>query len=150
MVLANVFDGFFDISSGLAPEVISSLIVVGIIIILCIIIAIKAHFADPLKKPKGILFLAETGVNFFDNLVGEMMGIHFKGYGGFIMAIAVYLFIAFIFGLTGLPSPVTNLAVPLSLALCTFVMIHATSMRYTKLKYFKRFDRICATRANFV
>ena len=139
MVLANVFDGFFDISSGLAPEVISSLIVVGIIIILCFIIAIKAHFADPLKKPKGILFLAETGVNFFDNLVGEMMGIHFKGYGGFIMAIAVYLFIAFIFGLTGLPSPVTNLAVPLSLALITFILIHATSVKYTKWHYFKRY-----------
>ena len=139
MVLANVFDGFFDISSGLAPEVISSLIVVGIIIILSIIIAIKAHFADPLKKPKGILFLAETGVNFFDNLVGEMMGIHFKGFGGFVMAIAVYLFIAFIFGLTGLPSPVTNLAVPLSLALITFILIHATSVKYTKWHYFKRY-----------
>ena len=135
----SIFDGFFDISTGLAPEVISSLMVVGIILILCIIICIKAHFADPLKKPKGILFLAESGVKFFDNMVGEMMGIKFKGYGGFIMAIAVYLFISFIFGLTGLPSPVTNLAVPLSLALITFILIHATSVKYTKWKYFKRY-----------
>lgn len=134
-----IFEGFFDISTGLAPEVISSLIVVGIIIIVSIIIAIRAKFADPLKKPKGILFLAETGVNFFDNLVGEMMGIHFKGYGGFVMAIAVYLFLAFIFGLTGLPSPVTNLAVPLSLALVSFILIHATSAKYTKWGYFKRY-----------
>ena len=135
----SIFDQFFDISTGLAPEVISSLMVVGIILILCIIIAIKARFADPLKKPKGLLFLTETGVKFFDNMVSEMMGIHFKGYGGFIMAIAVYLFISFIFGLTGLPSPVTNLAVPLSLALITFVLIHATSVKYTKWKYFKRY-----------
>ena len=135
----SIFDQFFDISTGLAPEVISSLMVVAIILILCIIIAIKARFADPLKKPKGLLFLTETGVKFFDNMVSEMMGIHFKGYGGFIMAIAVYLFISFIFGLTGLPSPVTNLAVPLSLALITFVLIHATSVKYTKWKYFKRY-----------
>ena len=135
----SIFDGFFDISTGLAPEVISSLMVVAIILILCIIIAIKARFADPLKKPKGLLFLTETGVKFFDNMVSEMMGIHFKGYGGFIMAIAVYLFISFIFGLTGLPSPVTNLAVPLSLALITFILIHATSVKYTKWKYFKRY-----------
>ena len=139
MLLANIFDGFTDISSGLAPEVISSLFVMGIIVILSIIIGILSHFADPLKKPKGILFLAETGVKFFDNLVGEMMGVHFKGYGGFIMAIAVYLFISFIFGLTGLPSPVTNLAVPLTLALITFVLIHATSVKYTKWGYFKRY-----------
>ena len=67
------------------------------------------------------------------------MGIHFKGFGGFVMAIAVYLFISFIFGLTGLPSPVTNLSVPLSLALITFILIHATSVKYTKWRYFKRY-----------
>ena len=135
----EVFDGFFDISTGLRPEVISSLIVMFIIIVLTFIVFIQAHFHDPLKKPTGLLFLAEVGVKFFDGLVSDMMGPRFKGFGGYVMAVAVYLFIAFIFGLTGLPSPVTNLAVPLSLALCTFIMIHATSIKYTKLKYFKRF-----------
>ena len=136
---ASIFKRFFDISDGLAPEIISSLFVVGIILILCIIIAIRARFTDPLKKPKGLMFLAETGVNFFDKLVSEMMGIHFKGYGGFIMAIAVYLFLSFIFGLTGLPSPVTNLAVPLTLALISFILIHANGLKFQKVKYFKRY-----------
>lgn len=135
----EIFNGFFDTSTGLRPEVISSLIVMAIIAILCIIVRIQAHFQDPLKKTTGLLFLTEVGVTFFDGMVEDMMGKRFRGFGGYIMAVSVYLFIAFIFGLTGLPSPVTNLAVPLSLALCTFVMIHATSMRYTKLKYFKRF-----------
>lgn len=139
MLFVSIIDNFLDISTGLSPEVISSLFVMGIIMILSIIIAILAHFADPLKRPRGLLYLAEEGVKFFDRLVDEMMGVHFKGYGGFIMAIAVYLFISFIFGLTGLPSPVTNLAVPLTLALITFVLIHATSVRFTKLKYFKRY-----------
>lgn len=136
---SDVFNGFFDLSTGLSAEVISSLFVMGIILILCIIIVIQAHFADPLKKPRGLLLIVEIGVKFFDNLVNEMMGPHFKGFGGFIMAIATYLFLAFIFGLTGLPSPVTNLAVPLSLALITFILIHATSIKYTKWKYFKRY-----------
>lgn len=135
----EVFNGFFDTSTGLRPEVISSLMVMGIILLLTLIIFIQAHFQDPLKKPKGLLFLAEVGVNFFDGLVADMMGPRFKGFGGYIMAVAVYLFLAFIFGLTGLPSPVTNLAVPLSLALCTFVLIHATSVKYTKIHYFKRY-----------
>lgn len=133
------FAGFFDISKGLSGEVISSLIVMGIIMILAFIVAIQAHFHDPLKKPRGLLFLTEVGVKFFDGLVLDMMGPKFKGFGGYIMAVAVYLFIAFIFGLTGLPSPVTNLAIPLSLALCTFILIHATSIKYTKFKYFKRY-----------
>ena len=135
----DIISGFLDTSTGLRPEVISSLIVMGIIMLLAFIVAIQAHFHDPLKKPTGLLFLAEVGVKFFDGLVEDMMGPRFKGFGGYIMAVAVYLFIAFIFGLTGLPSPVTNLAVPLSLALCTFIMIHATSIKYTKFKYFKRY-----------
>jgi len=130
---------FLDVSTGLSGEVISSLIVIGIIILLSFYLAIRAHFADPLKKPKGLLFLAEVGVNFFDGLVSSLMGKRFEGFGALFMALGVYLFIGFIFGLTGLPSPITNLAVPLSLGLVTFVLIHAVSAKYTKIAYFKRY-----------
>ena len=128
---------FFD--TTLAPEIFSSLCVVLILCIFAIIIAIKARHADPLKKPKGILFIAETLVNLFDGLVDDLMGPQFKGFGGFIMAIACYLFVSFIWGLTGLPSPTAYLAVPLSLGLVTFTMIHATSVKYSKWGYFKRY-----------
>lgn len=128
-----------DTSAGLSGETISSLFVIGILILLSFYIAIRARFQDPLKKPKGILLLAEIGVNFFDDLVESMMGRRYRGFGGVIMAIACYLFIAFIWGLTGLPAPVTNLATPLSLGLFTFVLIHANAIRFNKFKYFKRF-----------
>ena len=125
----------FDI----APEVLSSLIVIFIILILVVIIRIQAGRQDPLKKPKGLLLIAEIGVNFFDGLVENLMGPAFRGFGGYIMAIATYLFIAFIFGLCGLPSPVTYLAIPLSISFLTFMLIHITSARYTKWGYFKRY-----------
>ena len=132
-----MFDNFFSLD--IPGEVISSLIVVLIILILSIIIAIQAHFQDPLKKPKGLLLLAEIGVKFFDNFTGELVGGALPNFGGFIMGVAVYLFLAFIFGLTGLPSPVTYMAVPLSLGLTSFLLIHFTSMRFTKWRYFKRY-----------
>ena len=132
-----MFDNFF--SMDIPGEVISSLIVILIIIVLSIIIAIQAHFQDPLKKPKGLLLLAEIGVKFFDNFAGELVGGALPNFGGFVMGVAVYLFLAFIFGLTGLPSPVTYMAVPLSLGLTTFLLIHFTSARFTKWRYFKRY-----------
>jgi F-type H+-transporting ATPase subunit a len=132
-----MFDNFF--TTDIPGEVISSLIVVVIVIILAIIVGIMAHFADPLKRPKGLLHLAEIGVNYFDNFAKDLAGPAMPNFGGFIMGVAVYLFIAFIFGLTGLPSPVTYMAVPLSLGLTTFILIHVTSIRYTKWKYFKRY-----------
>ncbi len=135
----DIVKRFLDTSSGLSGETISSLILIGIISLLAIYICIRSRFADPLKKPKGILFLAEVGVNFFDGLVESLMGPRYRGFGGFIMAIAVYLFLAFIWGLTGFPAPVTYLATPLSLGLITFVLIHANSIRFTKFRYFKRY-----------
>ena len=132
-----MFDNFLKID--IPGEVISSLIVMLIIVILAIIIAVQAHFQDPLKKPKGLLLIAEIGVEFFDNFVKDLTGSALPNFGGFIMGVATYLFIAFIFGLTGLPSPVTYMAVPLSLGLTTFLLIHLISAKFTKWKYFKRY-----------
>ena len=132
-----MFENFlkFDIPG----EVISSLIVMLIIILLAIYIGIRAHFQDPLKKPKGLLHLPEIGGSYFDNCVKDLTGSALPNFGGFIMGVACYLFLAFIFGLTGLPSPVTYMAVPLSLGLTTFLLIHLISARYTKIAYFKRY-----------
>ena len=132
-----MFDKFFSLD--IPGEVYSSLIVMLIILILAIIIAIQAHFQDPLKKPKGLLLIAEIGVQFFDNFVKDLTGSALPNFGGFIMGVATYLFIAFIFGLTGLPSPVTYMAVPLSLGLTTFLLIHLISAKFTKWRYFKRY-----------
>ena len=141
-LLSEEFDivgQFLDTSSGLSGETISSLIVVGIICLLSFYIAIRAKFQDPLKKPKGLLFLFEMLVNLFDGLVESLMGKRFRKLGGLYMAIGMYLFIAFIFSLTGLPSPTVYLATPLSLGLITFMMIHITAAKYNKWKYFKRY-----------
>lgn len=133
----NIFSNFFKIN--IAGELVSSLIVILIIVILSLIVGILAAKHDPLKKPKGLLLLAEMGVNFFDNFARDLVGTALPNFGGFIMGVAMYLFISFIFGLTGLPSPVTYMAVPLSLGLVTFLLIHYTSARYTKWRYFKRY-----------
>ena len=67
------------------------------------------------------------------------MGSGFENFGGILLGIIPFLFLSFTIGIVGLPTPMNNLAVPLSLALVTFSLIHFTSMRYTKLKYFKRY-----------
>ena len=128
-----------DTNAGLSGETISSLIIVGIICLLSFYVAIRARFADPLKKPRGILFLFEVLVELFDGLVESLMGKKYRGFGGVIFAIASYTFLAFIWGLTGLPSPIVYLATPLSLGFVAFVLIHANAVRFNKIKYFKRY-----------
>ncbi len=125
--------------TNLAGGVVTSMLVMLIMIILAVYIGIRAHFQDPLKKPKGMLLVAEMGVTFFENFAEGLLGKRFRMFGGYLMAIGVYLFLAFIFGLTGLPSPMTTLSVPLSLGLSTFILIHATAIKYNKIRYFKRY-----------
>ncbi len=132
-----MFDNFFKFE--ITGELISSLIVIFIIIVLSLIVGILAMKQNPLKKPKGLLLVAECGVKFFDNFSRDLVGTTLPNFGGFIMGVAIYLFISFIFGLTGLPSPVTYMAIPLSLGLTTFLLIHYTSARFTKWAYFKRY-----------
>ncbi len=128
------------LSWDISGEIISSLIIMGIEAILFIIMGIMAHFHDPLKPSKGLLWVGEELVTFFDKKTVELMGPRFAGgFGGVLLALCAYLFIAFIWGMTGLPAPVTDLAVTLSLGLSTFLLIHGVSIYFTHWKYFKRY-----------
>ena len=128
--------GFLKNVSG---ECLTAYLIIFILIVLFIVVGIQAKFADPLKPHKGPLFLVEWAVEKLDNFVEETMGPGFDNYGGLFLGIVPFLALAFIFGITGIPTPMSNLAVPLSLALVTFAQIHFTAMRYNKLGYFKRY-----------
>lgn len=120
-------------------EIIIALGVIGVLIVLAIIIGILAKKADPLKRPKGLLLLAEWAVEKLDAFAQDVMGPGFENFGGLLLAIIPFTFISFTIGIIGLPSPMNNLAVPLTLALVTFGLIHFTAIKYTKWHYFKRY-----------
>ena len=120
-------------------EIIVALLIIGVLMILAIVVGILAKKADPTKKPRGLLLLVEWCVEKLDATVHETMGPGFENFGGLLLAIIPFLFLSFTIGITGLPTPMSNIAVPLTLALITFVLIHVTSIRYTRWRYFKRF-----------
>jgi F-type H+-transporting ATPase subunit a len=130
---------FGTIWDSIPGEIITSLMVVFIIFVLSLVVYIKIKHANPLEKPKGVLLFAEIGVESIDGLVKSQMGWRFKNMGGYFLAIALFVFLSFIFGLTGLPSPMTYYMVPFTLALFTFILIHGTSIRFKKWSYFHRF-----------
>lgn len=110
-----------------------------ILMIVFIVTGFIARHADYKKSPRGLLFFFDFVIEKLDNFVSETMGPGFPEFGGILLGIIFFLFSNFIIGLTGLPTPMTYLPVPLSLGLFTFLMIHFTAIRENKLKYFKRF-----------
>lgn len=154
----NLLDpDFFEI---MPLEFISSLLVMFIIIILVLVVYFKNKKTGPLDKPKGIVNVAEMVVEFADKQVEELMGKRFQNFGGYVIALALYIFIGFIVGMIGipnfivisdtaligpdtlfkpLPNPFTNLAFPLSIAFLTIILIQVYSVKFKKAKYLMKF-----------
>ena len=131
--LETLFD--FNPSGAL----ISSLFVMLIVVVLAIVVGIMAKKADPLKRPKGLLLLAEFFVEKISGFVKENMGENWQHMTAYFMTLSAYLFVAFIWSITGFPSIMDNIFAPLSLALVMWVIITFTALRYQKFGYFHRY-----------
>ncbi|MDO5330332.1 MAG: F0F1 ATP synthase subunit A [Bacillota bacterium] len=131
--LATMFD--FDPSGAL----ISSLIIMVIVAVLAIVVGILAKRADPTKAPTGLLLFADYFCEKLQNWVHDNMGDNWDNFPGYFMGLASYLFLAFIWSITGLPGPIDNLFVPLSLAIVMLILIHYTALKYQHLQYFHRY-----------
>jgi F-type H+-transporting ATPase subunit a len=131
----------FDFDQIFQPAIVSAFCVVILLIILSIIINIcsKKYIKDPLKTPKGIFNLAVILVTKIEGLVVEVMGERNRKFAMYMVPLMCYVFISFIWGLTGMTSPMSYFGVPLSLALITFIMIHVTAIKTNHWKYFKRY-----------
>ena len=141
----------------LPPEFLSSVIALLILLVFAIVVHFKIKSYDPLKAPQGIVYAMEEASNFADKHVAQLMGPAFTGFGGYVLVLGAYIMIGFILGFVGLPNvlqpgnsdyflsplpnPFTNTAMPLSIALLTFLWAHYTSVRCLKWKYFRRFVR---------
>ena len=124
-----------------APNL-ETIVCIGVCFVVCvfaIIVGILAKKHDPKKAPKGILLLADWAVEKIDNFAYENMGDGFENFGGILLGIICFVLLNFLIGITGLPTPMAYLPVPLSLGLLTFLLIHYTSIKYTKWRYFKRY-----------
>ncbi len=136
------------------PEFLSSWLTMIIVIIIAVVIKIKLKKYDPLKKPKGFLHICEIVLEFAEKQTSQIMGDAFPNFGGYILGVGLYIIIGFIIGMIGipnifqpgseeflkpLPNPFTNLAMPLSLAIITFVLTHFTAIKYKKRFYFERY-----------
>lgn len=149
----------------ISPEFLVSMVTMLIIIILSFVIYFKQKNVDPLEKPKGIVNVAETIIDWADKQVNGLMHCPrwFGNFAGYIIPLFMYIFIGFFIGMMGipnfffigskadgyiynetklftaLPNPFTNLAFTLSISFITVVMIEATKLRAQKFNYWKQF-----------
>ena len=124
---------------SISGPVISSLIIMAIVAVLFIIVGIMAKRHDPLKPSKGLLLVAETFLSWVQNWTRSIMGKEPRNWPGYFLCLFTYLFLSFIWSITGMPSTVDYLVVPLSLSTVMFILIQVTGIRYKKWDYFHRY-----------
>ncbi|MBQ9456980.1 MAG: F0F1 ATP synthase subunit A [Bacilli bacterium] len=137
--LSDMIASFGDPTFRISGPTISSLVVIGIVAILAIIVGIQAHFHDPMKPARGPLGLACGFVEWIDQWATGLMGKNPGNWTGYFLGLFCYLFLAFIWSITGFPSIIDTLIMPLALSLVMFILIQFTGIRYQKWKYFHRY-----------
>ena len=128
-----------DFLLSLPAETYTSWIVMILITIFSLVVYIKAKKVNPLEKPKGIMLIAEWVVSTIQTLLSRNMGKQFRHLESYFLSLMLYIFVGFIFGLTGLPSPLSYYMNTFTIVLTAFVLIHFTAIKTNGWKYFKRF-----------
>ncbi len=128
-----------DFLLSLPAETYTSWMVVILISIFSLFVYRSSKKVDPLKKPKGIMLIAEWIVFTIERLVKTNMGRHFNFMTPYFLSITLYIFIGFLFGLTGLSSPLSYYMNTFTIVLISFILIHYTAIKTNGWKYFKRF-----------
>lgn len=124
---------FFGMS--LQIEIITILIVLGMVFAFLFAVNGALKKADPLAKPQGVLLIGLIYYKMMDGFVSGNMGKKAaKHYGPYIAGIAMFMFISNILGLIALPSPTANYSVTLTLALITWILIQSTKIRVNGIK----------------
>ena len=118
------------ITITLQPELVFSLIIMAALCILFIYAGTKIKKANPLERPKGIVLVAETGVQMIYNYMKSIMPQQFeKNYYPYFAMIFVYLICANLSGLLGFDSPTSNYSITLAITLITFGLIQWNALK---------------------
>lgn len=135
--ISHMFDWSMDASMY------SSLLVMLLVLGLAIAIGIRAKIGlkkkEYLQRPHGFLMLGEWYCSFCQNFAVKNMGASSLDMGGYFMCLFAYLFLAFNWGLTGMPSVIDYLAAPLSLSIIMFTLIQVQAIKTNHWHYFHRY-----------
>ena len=137
--LDEMIASFGDPTFRISGATISSLTVMAIVAILAITVGIMARRHDPMKPAKGLLALACIFHDWLEGWTRGIMGHGPRNWPGYFMCLFTYLFMAFSWSITGFPSIIDTMVLPLGLSLVMFFLIQFTALRYQKFGYFHRY-----------
>ena len=111
---------------GVSETIVNAWIVMAVITLVCYILGRNLKVHNPGKRQ----LVAEKAVTMITNMVTGVMGERNAHWAPYIGTLLMFSAVSSLSSLTGLRPPTADLATTLGWALVTFVMIHATKIRY--------------------
>jgi len=106
------------------------------LIILALVINRKVKKLEVDDTPGTLVVLAETLVEFLDNMTKGLMGNNAKRFVNYVSTLFVFVLLCNISGIFGLRAPTADYEVTLPLGLITFVMVQYNGIKKNKFKHF--------------
>ncbi len=107
-----------------APYFITSVVIMGLIMIFAILVGNKVKKLNPKDRPGKFLSLVIGGIAFLNDFVKDVIGKHWRVITPIILTLALYIFISNISGITGLPyTPTKYSAITFSLSIIAVFVI---------------------------
>jgi len=134
--LAKISIGGFDLV--ITQSLLSMWIVILLLLTIAIVVKVKSKKFT--EVPTGFQNLIEMIVEMFESFTFSIMGERGRKFSAYFGGLFFFIIFSNLSGLFGLRPPTANYAVPLGLALMTFIMIHVNGVRAKGgLKYLKSF-----------
>lgn len=121
------------------PQLITLIYVTLLLTILSLIVFYKVKKVKPNESPKGIVFLAEQYVGFFNTEFNGISEGRIDRVGPYLFTLMTFLIVGNTAGLIGLEPIVTSYSVPLTLGLITWIGIYVLGIIHQRFRYFKQF-----------
>jgi F-type H+-transporting ATPase subunit a len=134
--LGSIKIGGFE--AWITQSILSMWIISAILIIIAIIVKRKSkNFKE---VPTGFQNVIEAYVETMDNFTASIMGVKNRRFAPYFAGLFLFILISNISGIFGLRPPTANYAIPLSMALFTFFMVHFWGVRTQGIgRYLKSF-----------
>ncbi len=121
----------FETYKNFTAPIKTSMVIAVIIIVMSIVMGIKFKKADPLKTPKGLMFVIYSLVEFLDEFAIGLVGKKkYKTFSPYLLMLVLYLVPAVFCGFLGFTSPLVQPVVTVGLGFATYIFVVSGTIRY--------------------
>lgn len=125
--MAEFWRSFCDVGT-ISKPVLSTIIIVAVLSIVCILLSFKIKKVDPLKKTPLWLIPFMLLINLINTFIKQNIGKRWKSFAPWFLTIAIFIFISNISAVFLLENPTSYIVITLALALTSFFVIQGAGI----------------------